>query len=147
MFAIDAKTGQRCPGFGTNGKVGLLEGMGVTKKGYYYLTSVPVIVHGKVIVGGSVLDGQETGEPSGDIRAFDAVTGKFAWAWDMGRPNEHGLPPPGQTYTPGTPNAWAPLTGEEALGLVYAPLRNATPDYVAAHRSPVSKKSDRQSVV
>lgn len=140
MFALDARTGQRCPGFGTNGEISLAEGMGMTKKGYYYLTSLPVIVRGKVVVGGSVLDGQETGEPSGVIRGFDAVTGKFAWAWDMGRPNDHGLPPPGQTYTLGTPNAWAPLTGDDALGLVYAPLGNATPDYVAAHRSPEMNK-------
>src|SRR3546814_16867376 len=107
MFAIDARTGQRCPGFGTNGEISLLEGMGVTKKGYYYLTSVPVIVRGTVAVGGSVLDGQETGEPSGVIRGFDAVTGKFAWAWAMGRPNDHGLPPPGPTFTKGTTNHWA----------------------------------------
>ena len=37
-------------------------------------------------------DGQHTGEPSGVIRAFDAVTGKFAWAWDIDRPGEHGEP-------------------------------------------------------
>lgn len=140
MFALDARTGQRCPGFGNNGEISLLEGMGVTKKGYYYLTSLPVIVRGKVVVGGSVLDGQETGEPSGVIRGFDAMTGKLAWAWDMGRPNDHGLPTPGQTYTLGTPNAWAPLTGDDQLGLVYAPLGNATPDYVAAHRSPEMNK-------
>lgn len=140
MFALDARTGQRCSGFGNNGEVSLLDGMGVTKTGYYYLTSAPVIVRGKVVVGGSVLDGQETGEPSGVIRGFDAVTGKFAWAWDMGRSNDHGLPAAGQTYTLGTPNAWAPLTGDEELGLVYAPLGNATPDYVSVHRSPEMNK-------
>jgi quinoprotein glucose dehydrogenase len=137
MFALDAKTGERCPGFGANGEVDLKEGMGAQEKGYYFLTSAPTIVRGKIIVGGSVLDGQHTGEPSGVIRGFDAVTGKFAWAWDMGRPDDHGPPPPGQTFTLGTPNAWAPITGDEALGLAYVPLGNATPDYVSAHRSAV----------
>jgi quinoprotein glucose dehydrogenase len=137
MFALDAGTGERCPGFGTNGEVDLSEGMGAQEKGYYFLTSAPTIVRGKVIVGGSVLDGQHTGEPSGVIRGFDAVTGKFAWAWDMGRPDDHGPPPPGQTFTLGTPNAWAPISGDDALGLAYVPLGNATPDYVSAHRSPV----------
>lgn len=137
MFALDANTGERCPAFGTNGEVNLNEGMGSKDKGYYYLTSAPTIVRGKVIVGGSVLDGQHTEEPSGVIRGFDAVTGKFVWAWDMGRPDEHGPPLPGHTFTLGTPNAWAPITGDDALGLAYVPLGNATPDYVSAHRSAV----------
>jgi quinoprotein glucose dehydrogenase len=136
MFALDAKTGERCPEFGANGEVDLREGMGAQEKGYYSPTSAPTIVRGKVIVGGMVADGQHTGEPSGAIRGFDAVTGKFAWAWDMGRPQDHGPPPPGQTFTLGTPNAWAPITGDDALGLAYVPLGNATPDYVSTYRSP-----------
>ena len=140
MFALDAHSGQRCPGFGINGEVGLLEGMGKVDKAYLFLTSQPTIVRGKIIVGGGVMDGQELGEPSGVIRGFDAVTGQFAWAWDMGRPDDHGLPPPGQTFTPGTPNSWAPMSGDEELGLVYAPLGNATPDYLSAHRTPVMNK-------
>ena len=136
MFALDSRTGARCADFGNNGEVDLSYGMGLEHKRYYYLTSGPLIVRDKVVVGGSVLDGQTVGEPSGVIRGFDAVTGKFAWAWDMGRPNEHGEPAAGQTYTLGTPNAWAPLTGDPELGLAYIPLGNATPDYIAAHRSP-----------
>ncbi|MFY9326695.1 MAG: membrane-bound PQQ-dependent dehydrogenase, glucose/quinate/shikimate family [Georgfuchsia sp.] len=140
IFAFDAHTGQRCPGFGSNGEVSLLEGMGKVEKGYYYPTSEPVIVRGKIVVGGSVMDGQKIGEPSGVIRGFDAVTGRFAWAWDMGRPGAHGLPPPGTSYTPGTPNSWAPMTGDEELGLVYVPLGNATPDYLSSHRTPEENK-------
>jgi quinoprotein glucose dehydrogenase len=137
MFALDARTGERCPGFGNNGEVSLTVGMGARDKGYYYLTSAPTIVRGKVVVGGSVLDGQYTGEPSGVIRGFDVLTGKFEWAWDMGRPDDHSPPPEGQTFTLGTPNAWAPITADDDLGLAYVPLGNATPDYVAAHRSSV----------
>lgn len=136
MFALDARTGARCAGFGDNGEVDLSHGMGAEHKRYYYLTSGPLIVRDKIVIGGSVLDGQSVGEPSGVIRGFDAVTGKFAWAWDMGRPGDHGEPAAGQTYSLGTPNAWAPLTGDPELGLAYVPLGNATPDYVAAHRSP-----------
>lgn len=140
MFALDAHTGQRCPGFGVNGEVSLLEGMGEVEKGYLSFTSQPMIVRGKVVVGGSVLDNQKVGEPSGVIRGFDAVTGKFAWAWDMGRPGDNALPPPGQAFTRGTPNSWAPMSGDEELGLVYAPLGNATPDFLSAHRTPVMNK-------
>jgi quinoprotein glucose dehydrogenase len=139
MFALDAKTGRRCPDFGNNGEVDLGEGLGA-EKAYYSNTSNPLIVRGKVIVGGFVLDVQHVNEPSGVIRGFDAISGNFAWAWDMGRPGAHGMPPPGQTFTPGTPNAWAPLTGDEARGLAFVPLGNATPDYVTAHRTPVMNK-------
>ena len=140
MFALDARSGRRCPGFGTNGEVSLLEGMGQPKKGYYFPTASPVIVRGRIVVGGSVLDGQETGEPSGVIRGFDVLTGKFAWAWDMERPDDHGMPAPGTTFTLGTPNSWGPMTGDEDLGLVYAPTGNATPDFVASHRTSAMNK-------
>jgi glucose dehydrogenase len=36
LIAIDAKTGQRCSDFGTNGEVTLLNGMGDVKPGFYY---------------------------------------------------------------------------------------------------------------
>ncbi|MCY3751030.1 MAG: pyrroloquinoline quinone-dependent dehydrogenase [Gammaproteobacteria bacterium] len=140
LFAVDSKTGKRCPNFGNNGEVDLLQGMGTVSAGYYTVTSAPTVVRGKVLVGGYVADGQRTGAPSGAIRAFDAVTGDFAWAWDMGRPGDHGLPPPGESFTPGTPNSWAPITGDEELGLAYVPLGSATPDYVTSHRSAVMNK-------
>lgn len=136
LAALDARTGKLCPSFGKGGEVSLLEGLGTPDRGYYYITSPAAMVRGKVVVGGSVLDGQKVEEPSGVIRAYDAMTGELAWAWDMGRPGKRGLPGPGETYTPGTPNAWAPLSGDEKLGLVFVPLGNPTPDYVTTHRTP-----------
>jgi quinoprotein glucose dehydrogenase len=53
------------------------------------------------------------------IQAYDAITGKLRWAWDMDQPERSGLPPREQTYTRGTPNMWTTATGDEALGLVY----------------------------
>lgn len=140
MIAVDAATGRPCPQFGSDGQISLLKGMGAQRKGYYYVTSPPQVVRGKLVVGGFVTDGQHTGEPSGVIRAFDAVTGRFAWAWDMGKPDFHGEPPEGQTYTLGTPNSWAPMSADEALGMVYVPTGNATPDYFGAHRTPAMEK-------
>jgi len=136
MFAVDLNDGKLCQDFGTNGEVSTLAGISPAPKGYYYHTSPPVFVRGKLVLGASVLDGQNVGEPSGVIRAFDARTGQFAWAWDLGRPGENGMPPEGQYFTPGTPNAWAPLAGDEANGMVFVPLGNATPDYVMSHRTP-----------
>lgn len=140
LLAVDAQTGKPCENFGEGGAVDLTVGMGEVRTGYYYVTSAPTIVRGKVVLGGWVSDNQYVGEPSGVIRAFDAVTGEFAWAWDMDRPGEHGEPGPGESYSQGTPNSWAPMSGDEALGLVYLPTGNATPDYWGGHRSEQSEK-------
>lgn len=78
LFALDAATGKPCPDFGVNGRVVLNDGMGEVPYGYYSVTSAPQIIRGKAILGGGVLDGQYWGEPSGVIRAFDAVTGRLA---------------------------------------------------------------------
>jgi quinoprotein glucose dehydrogenase len=139
MVALDALSGVPCPDFGHNGTVDLREGMGPVVKGYSFVTSAPAIVRGKAVIGGWILDGQYVGEPSGVIRAFDAVTGRLAWAWDMGRPDRTGAPGPGERYTPGTPNSWAPISADETLGMVYLPMGNSTPDYFGAYRNPVSE--------
>ncbi len=140
LYAVDADTGQRCGDFGNNGEVDLTEGMGLVKPGYYYITSPPAIVRGKAVVGGLVRDNAERGEPSGVVRAFDVVTGKLAWAFDVGRPDRTGLPPAGESYTRRTPNVWAVMSADEALGLVYLPMGNETPDFFGGGRLESSEK-------
>jgi len=135
LMALDAHTGQLCPSFGSGGQIDLLKDLGPYPLGYAFPSSPPAIVGGKAVIGGFVMDGTMVGAPSGVIRAFDAVTGQLAWAWDMGRPDLSNAPGPGETYTPGTPNAWPPFSADEKLGLVYVPLGNATPDFYAGHRS------------
>lgn len=140
IFALDAKTGARCQSFGTDGEISLMTGMGEVKPGFYYVTSPLTVARGLAIVGGWVFDNVEVNEPSGVIRAFDATTGKFAWAWDMGRPGINTEPAAGETYTRGTPNMWSMSSYDDTLGLVYVPLGNATPDYFGAHRTPEMEK-------
>ena len=60
-----------------SGIVQLKDGLGVTKQGFYTVTTPPAIANGVAAIGGFVLDGQETGEPSGVIRGYDVVTGKL----------------------------------------------------------------------
>lgn len=145
LIALDARNGRPCADFGSGGQISLLTGMGDWKgrilPGYYYPTSAPTVVHGKIILGGWVSDAQYWGEPSGTVRAFDAVTGKFAWAFDMGRPERHGEPAPGEQYTPSTPNSWAPMSADEQLGLVYVPTGNTSgSDYYGTLRRPFDEK-------
>ena len=136
LLAIDIKTGRPCTTFGNNGVVNLKTGMSAAPDGYYYVTSAPTVARGRIVLGGWVIDGMMWGEPSGVIRAFDAVTGKLSWAFDVGRPDRQGAPPPGETYTQSTPNSWAPMSADDRLGLVYAPLGGATLDYLGAQRRP-----------
>jgi len=134
LIALDAASGRPCPDFGQDGRISLATGMGKFDQGYYFVSSAPVLIRGKVVVGGWVADGQYWGEPSGVIRAFDARTGAFTWAFDMGRPDRTTEPAEGESYTRSTPNSWAPMSVDEELGLVYAPTGNSVPDYYGGQR-------------
>lgn len=74
------------------------------------------------------------------VRAYDAVTGKFAWAWDLGRPGKTSEPGPDEQYTPGTPNVWAPLSADDQLGLVYLPTGNAAGDFWGGTRTALEEE-------
>lgn len=139
LFALDAATGLPCAGFGNGGVVDLKQGMGPVKPGFYFQSSTPTVARDRVIIGGWVADNQELGEPSGVVRAFSAETGQLVWAWDLGNPAITAAPPPGQTYTRGTPNVWSTPAFDEAMGLVFLPTGNATPDYWGSHRSKESE--------
>jgi len=140
LYALDADTGARCGDFGDRGEVDLTAGMGMVDPGYYYVSSPSAIVAGKAVVGGWVWDNKKRGEPSGVVRAYDAVTGKLAWAFDVGHLDRTTLPPAGDTYTRGTPNVWTVMSADEALGLVYLPTGNETPDFFGGHRLDASEK-------
>lgn len=135
LVAVDAQTGQSCTDFGEDGSVSLRVGMGSTDQELYFPTAAPTVVRGLVVVGGLVWDNQKTGEPSGVVRAFDVRTGALAWAWDLGNPTITREPPEGQSYTPGTPNVWSTPAFDDALGLIYLPTGNATPDFWGGHRT------------
>ncbi|RYF92736.1 MAG: membrane-bound PQQ-dependent dehydrogenase, glucose/quinate/shikimate family [Caulobacteraceae bacterium] len=136
LIAVDAATGQRCEGFGTNGEVDTKLGMGKVAPGMVSITSAPTVVRDILVVGHQILDGQERNAPSGVVQGFDARTGELKWAWDLARPDLTGLPPEGQEFTRGTPNMWTTATGDEQLGLVYLPLGNSAVDYWSGSRTP-----------
>lgn len=135
LVAVSAGSGEPCAGFGDNGQVDIKQGMGRTLPGMVSITSPPVVVRGVLITGHQVLDGQRLDAPSGVIQGFDAVTGELRWAWDMGKPELHGRPPAGETYTRGTPNMWTIASSDEALGLIYLPMGNSAVDYWSSSRS------------
>ena len=86
----------------------------------------PLIAGDKVVTGGWVTDNQQIGNPSGVVRAYDALTGEFAWAWDLGKPGYQGLPDEGAEYTRGTPNVWSNMSYDPVLNLIEQPQRRET---------------------
>lgn len=141
LLALDADTGRPCAGFGDGGTVDLKRNMGETPTGFVLTTSPPMVVNGRVIIGSRIRDNRAVDEPSGVVRAYDAVTGAPVWAWDMGRGDDAIPPlPEGEVYTRGTANAWGPFTADPDLGMVYIPLGNPTPDYFGGHRRPFDEK-------
>jgi membrane-bound PQQ-dependent dehydrogenase (glucose/quinate/shikimate family) len=140
LIAIDAGSGELCQSFGSQGQVDLMKGIGEAKPNIYLVTTPPLIARNLAVVGTRVADNFEVGEPSGVVRAYDAVTGKFTWAWDMGRPGVNSEPAEGEQYTRGTPNVWTLMSYDDELGLAYAPTGNSTPDFFGAHRTEASEK-------
>ncbi|WP_456315929.1 outer membrane protein assembly factor BamB family protein [Plastoroseomonas hellenica] len=140
LIALDPQTGGVCTGFGENGQINLWANMPHVAPGGYYSTSPVVVTRDLVIIGGTVLDNVSTREPSGVIRAFDVNTGALVWNWDSGNPEQTAPLPPGQTYTPNSPNSWSISSVDEALGMLYVPLGNQPPDQWGGRRSDVVER-------
>ncbi|MBY5890891.1 glucose/quinate/shikimate family membrane-bound PQQ-dependent dehydrogenase [Rhizobium leguminosarum] len=135
LIALDAADGKVCTSFADQGVLHLETGMRYNPAGYYYSTSPPVAVAGKIIVGGAVNDNYSTEEQSGVIRAFDINTGALVWNWDSGNPDVTTPITGDQTYTTNSPNSWSVFSVDEALGMVYIPLGNQVPDQIGINRS------------
>jgi quinoprotein glucose dehydrogenase len=135
LIALDAANGQLCTSFADKGTLRLDTNMKYNPAGYYYSTSPPVAVLGKIVVGGAVNDNYSTKEQSGVIRAFDINTGALEWNWDSGNPDVTTPLPAGQTYTTNSPNSWSVSSVDEGLGMIYVPLGNQVPDQLGMNRS------------
>lgn len=138
LLALDPETGELCPEFGDNGSLNLMHNMPFDQAGFYYSTSPPVIAGNTIVVGGAVNDNYDVNSPSGVIRAYDARDGRLLWNWDSGNPDDTApfdVNNPEQVYTTSSPNSWAPLSADPALGLVYVPMGNRTPDQLGMYRN------------
>ena len=139
LIELDAKTGRPVPGFGDGGVVNLLDGLQwpVNPK-HYTNTSPPVVYRDLVIVGNGVADRlMYRRDPPGDVRAYDARTGRRVWSfhtvpWD----GEFGSDTWGNhsnRYT-GHTNVWAPMTLDESRGLLYLPVSTPSNDFYGGNR-------------
>lgn len=137
LFSVNASTGKLDPGFGIEGMVDLRKGMADKfPKGSYGLTSPVAVCQDTIVTGAWVGDGEPQG-PSGDIRGFDARTGRQLWRF-------HTVPHPGEfghdTWGPdswkdrGGTNAWSLMSVDPARGMVFLPLTSPSTDFYGGDR-------------
>ncbi len=146
LIALDAKTGTPCPGFGDRGTVRLIPSSKMIYPTEVQNTSAPVVTHGVVIVGSSIGDNGRVDEPRGTVRAFDAITGKPRWTFDPiprgpSAPNAASWTGSGASIT-GAANVWAPISVDEARGLVYLPTTSPSPDFFGGLRPGDNRYAD-----
>ena len=135
LFSIDPQTGKPDPTFADNGRLDLKIGM-MQAEGRYGLTS-PVSPCGDVVIaGGWVTDGRPRG-PSGDVRGFDARTGKLLWTFHtVPRPGEFGHDTwEGDSWQDrGGTNAWSIITVDEGNQMAFVPIGSPSTDYYGGDR-------------
>jgi len=125
LIALDARTGVPCADFGSNGEIKIDIGKAPLWPGEIQITSAPVVARGVVVVGSSIGDNVRVDAPLGTVRAFDARTGKLRWTWD---PLVH------DGISAGHGNVWAPMSADEARGLVFLPTTSPSPDFWGGKR-------------
>ena len=138
LIAIDAVTGNRCAGFGTDGEVRIDPGMPLLWPGEIRITSPPVTVGDTLVVGSAIVDNARVVAPAGSVRAFDARTGAARWEWDpIPRTADdpaartwQGAQPPAEGHA----NAWAPMSVDEERRLVFIPTSSPSPDFFGGLR-------------
>jgi quinoprotein glucose dehydrogenase len=139
LICLDAKTGTPVASFGTGGMVDLSKGLvWATNKLHYTQTSSPIVYKNLVILGNGVGDRLVyRNDPPGDVRAFDARTGKQVWTFHtIPQPGEHGndtWQKDSWSFT-GHTNVWAPMTLDEKRGLVYLPVGTPSNDFFGGAR-------------
>lgn len=139
MIAVDVETGQLVKDFGVDGYVDLKASVSVDGGvGRFGLPSPPAVYRDVVITGGANGEGAPaTGQLYGDIRGWDARTGKMLWAF-------HTVPRPGEpgydTWSTGAyknrsgTNVWGFMTVDVERGFVFAPIGAPTADFYGADR-------------
>ncbi len=139
LIELDAKSGLPVPGFGEHGVVNLLAGLQwpVNPK-HYTNTSPPLVYRDLVIVGNGVADRLiYRRDPPGDVRAYDARTGREVWNFHtVPRDGELGAESweNGSNHYTGHTNVWAPMTLDERRGLVYLPVSTPSNDFYGGNR-------------
>jgi quinoprotein glucose dehydrogenase len=137
LLAVNAKTGKAVPGFAKEGSLDLKPGV---KDGYaenhYGLSGAPAVFKNLIITGSHSQDSPSKGG-KGDVRAWDAHTGKLVWTF-------HTVPRPGEAghetwlndgwQERSGANVWSTFTLDNQTGMLFLPLGSASYDIYGGDR-------------
>ena len=137
MVALDARSGSVATGFGDGGYVDLKQSVRGNADGPFALITPPVVYRDIVVTGGSNTEAEPGTGLYGDIRGWDAKTGKLLWSFHtVPRPGEPGIETwEGESWRDrsGT-NAWTFMTVDVERGIVFAATGSPTSDFYGADR-------------
>ncbi len=136
LWALNRGTGKPMTSFGKNGRIDLREGLGRPAERMTVSASSPGVIYQDMIILGSTVPETLPGTP-GHIRAFDVNTGQMRWIF-------HTIPHPGEfgyeTWSKtsyeisGGANAWAGLSIDPKLGMVFAATGSGSFDFYGSNR-------------
>jgi quinoprotein glucose dehydrogenase len=138
MIAVDVRTGQLARDFGAEGVVDLKASVSVDGgTGPFLLSSPPAVYKNIVITGGSNTEQSPSTGLYGDIRGWDAGTGRLLWSFHTvprpGEPGSETWPAGGWKNRSGT-NVWGFMTVDVERGVVFAPIGSPTSDFNGSDR-------------
>jgi quinoprotein glucose dehydrogenase len=136
LWALDKKTGQPIASFGTEGRIDLRDGLDRPADRLSVSASTPGVVFEDMLIIGSSVPETLPGSP-GHIRAFDVNTGTRRWIFHtIPQPGEFGYDTwPKEAYQlAGGANAWAGVTVDQRLGMVFAATGSASFDFYGVTR-------------
>jgi quinoprotein glucose dehydrogenase len=140
LFAVDAASGRACGGFGDGGTVDLRRGLRAPPFEFsaYQVTSPPLVIGDLVVTGSAIADNSRLSPASGEVRAFDARTGRLRWSWDP-IPQDPADPAwatweKGSAVLTGAANVWSLMVADPERGLIFAPTSSPGPDYFGGRR-------------
>jgi len=138
LYELDARTGEPIGSFGDAGRVYL--NRRTPDNAPFFSTNGPIVVGDVIVVGGNgggranegYLDlGFDAWARPEDVRGFDVRTGTQLWRFHVVKADTWGK---GSADKVGHMAAWAPLSADERLGLVYVPTSSPTASYYGGHR-------------
>ena len=136
LWALDRKTGKPIQPFGDDGRIDLRKGLDRPPESVTISASSPGVIFEDTIVMGSTVPETLPGSP-GHIRAFDVNTGKQRWIFHtIPHPGEFGYEtwPPEAYKISGGANAWAGLSVDAKLGMIFAATGSASFDFYGSNR-------------
>ncbi len=137
LWALDRRTGKTDSIVRrTTARIDLRKGLDRPAENMTVSASSPGVIFEDLLIMGSTVPETLPGSP-GDIRAFDVNTGKARWTFHtIPHPGEFGYDtwPPEAYKISGGANAWAGLSVDPKLGMVFGATGSASFDFYGANR-------------